>query len=282
MTDDRAPKGDPTPPSPEGLETIEDAALGIAREAGEMIAVALGGPLGVGYKDDHAGEATPRDPVSEIDRRVETLIRARIDERFPGHRVLGEEMGGVPDDGSEFVWAIDPIDGTANFVNGFPLFAASIGVLRRGRPAVGAVWCSTSHALRAGVYHARRDGPLRFEGAPVARHRDPTVRRFLAGEPETDGAEAGLPWDVRVTGSAAVECAFTAAGLLRVARFRRPNVWDVAGGLVLVTAGGGVVRARTEDGWAPFEDFALAGGDPRYSLVVGEPEAVEALCRARA
>jgi myo-inositol-1(or 4)-monophosphatase len=66
------------------------------------------------------------------------------------------------------VWAIDPIDGTTNFVNGFPLFAASIGMLHRGCPVVGAIWCSTSYALRAGVYHARAGGALRFEGEPLA------------------------------------------------------------------------------------------------------------------
>ena len=56
----------------------------------------------------------------------------------------------------------------ANFVNGFPLFAASIGVLHQGRPLVGAVWCSTSHALRAGVYHARAGGARWPTGRPMA------------------------------------------------------------------------------------------------------------------
>ena len=54
---------------------------------------------------------------------------------------------------------------------------------------------------------------------------------------------------MRKTGSAAIECAFVAAGLLRVARFERPNIWDVAGGVALVQASGGEVRTKTSQGW---------------------------------
>lgn len=101
----------------------------------------------------------------------------------------------------DFVWAVDPIDGTTNFVNGFPLFAASIGVLHRGRPIVGALWCATSHRLRAGVYHARADGELCFEGNSVMPTANPAVRGGLAGMP--DCARNVGPWEVRKTGSAA-------------------------------------------------------------------------------
>jgi hypothetical protein len=92
--------------------------------------------------------------VSEVDRATEILVRARLAERFPQHDIIGEELDERPGRGADFVWAVDPIDGTANFINGFPLFAASIGLLYRGYPLVGAIWCSTSHTLQSGVYHA--------------------------------------------------------------------------------------------------------------------------------
>lgn len=88
---------------------------------------------------------------------------------------------------------------------------------------MGALWCSTSHALRAGVYHACAGGRLRFEGEPLALEANEAVRRHLAGEPWASAGGA-LPWEVRKTGSAAIECAFVAAGLLRVARFARPRI----------------------------------------------------------
>jgi myo-inositol-1(or 4)-monophosphatase len=65
------------------------------------------------------------------------------------------------------------------------------------------------------------------------------------------------------TGSAAIECAFVAAGLLRVARFERPNVWDIAGGIALVEAAGGVAVESEGADWALFEGFAAPAADGR-------------------
>jgi myo-inositol-1(or 4)-monophosphatase len=269
-------------PSDAVLLEIEDTALELARLAGAEIQSALGRTLGIRYKKSAEGTASFRDPVSEVDHAVETLIRARLAERFPEHDIIGEEViEEAPGGGHDFLWAIDPVDGTTNFINGFPLFAASLGVLHQGRPLVGALWCSTSHALRAGVYHARAGGRLRFEGEPLALEANQAVRRHLAGEPWASAGGA-LPWEVRKTGSAAIECAFVAAGLLRVARFGRPHIWDVAGGMALVRAAGGEVRTKTPQGWVRLEQFA-ADGKPlrhwRQPVILGEPEAVEILCR---
>jgi myo-inositol-1(or 4)-monophosphatase len=264
------------------LRAIERLAVELANLAGAEIVTALGGILAVRYKTELIDESVWRDPVSEVDHRVETLIRARLAEKYPQHDIIGEEIAGGRGHNHDFVWAIDPIDGTANFVNGFPLFAASIGVLHRGRPVVGAVWCSTSHRLRPGVYHACIGGALCFDNDTAEPKLNPAVRRRLAGVP--DGDPGGGPWDVRKTGSAAIECALVAAGLLEVARFEAPNIWDVAGGLALVLAAGGEVRARGRRGWtkmARFEHGEDADADLRHwrrPLVIGKPEAVAQMC----
>src|SRR5687768_14526607 len=123
------------PPVPErDLGEIEETAVELARLAGAEIVTALGRTLAVRYKGDTEDEPTFKDPVSEIDHRVEVLIRARLAERFAGHDILGEESEERPGRDHDFVWAVDPVDGTTNFVNGFPLFAACVGVLYRGRP----------------------------------------------------------------------------------------------------------------------------------------------------
>jgi myo-inositol-1(or 4)-monophosphatase len=271
------------------LRDIERAAVDLVRLAATAIESALGRELAVRYKNLGDSDSY-RDPVSEVDQEVELLIRSHLAQRFSDHDILGEESEERPGRDHDFVWAIDPIDGTTNFVNGFPLFASSIGVLFRGRPVVGAVWCSATHALRPGVYHARRGGGLYFDNELLRPRLNAQVRRHLAGAPEV-AADGDLPWEIRKTGSASVECAFAAAGLLRVARFAQPNVWDVAGGVVLVEEAGGEVRIADEGRWQPFVDFTPrrgnddgTGEDLRYwrsEMVVGEPGAVGQVCSNR-
>ena len=268
--------------SPPMLAEIEAMAVEFAELAGAEIQAALGQTVAVRYK---GGDALPTDPVSEVDQEVERLIRLRLAAVFPQHDIVGEEVEERTGREHDVVWVIDPIDGTTNFVNGFPLFAASIGVLHQGRPVVGAVWCSTGHLLRAGVYHARAGAGLYFDGVPVVARANLAVRRRLAGEPVPSGWEE---WDVRQTGSAAIECAFVAAGLLEVARFAQPYVWDVGAGLALVQEAGRAVYTRTEQGWQPLARFVAPasgeGGPPdlrrwRQPLIIGPQEAAERLCR---
>jgi len=265
------------------LRDIEQLAVELADIAGNEIKAALGGLLAVRYKTAATDDALWRDPVSEVDRRVETMIRKRLADEFPDHDIIGEEYD-ERRHGRDFIWVVDPIDGTTNFVNGLPLFAASIGVLHKGRPVVGALWCSVSHALRAGVYHAAAGNKLRFDGADVTPKINPDVRRKLAGVPELTSQDGS--WDTRKTGSAALECAMVAAGLLQAARFASPNIWDVGGGIALVQAAGGVVRQSQGDGWKPMYRFEPGAGpdgtiDLRYwrrAIVVGRPDAVETMC----
>jgi myo-inositol-1(or 4)-monophosphatase len=257
------------------LASIEQAAVELANLAGAEIKTALGGMLSVRYKTFSESDELWRDPVSETDSRIEELIRARLAKSFREHDIIGEELDERPARDHDFVWAVDPIDGTANFVNGFPLFAATIGVLHRGQPIAGAVWCATSHALRAGVYHASLGGTLYFNGEAVAPKHNPLVRRRLAGVPGGQSNKGG--WEMRTSGSAAIECAFVAAGMLEAAHFERPNIWDIAGGVALVLAAGGSVMMAGGDGWAPLEKFEApdrgeGAPDLRYwsrSLILG-------------
>ena len=260
-------------PTPDLLARMEAVAVELATIGGREILATLGSLMAVQYKGDDNAIALMRDPVSEVDSRVEAMIRSHLADHFPDHGIIGEEMAVQAGLGSDFVWAIDPIDGTSNFINGFPLFASSVGVLYRGVPVVGALWCSTSHLLTPGVYHCGGTAGLRFEGEPVSRLPNPAVRKRLAGDPH--GQSGVGPWDGRKTGSAAIECAFVAAGLLQVARFATPNIWDVAGGIALAHASGASVFQKEDGNWSPFASF----GDQlaqmaqwRRPLILGTPE----------
>lgn len=264
-------------------------AVELAHLAGAKMTSTLGQEITVEYKQAGRGKERPTNPVSDVDQAVEALVRQRIGERFPDHGIIGEEVDLQPDPDREFLWVIDPVDGTTNFVNGFPLFAASVGVLHRGRPVAGAIWCSTGHELQAGVYHARAGGQLRFEGRAVPRNRPSVgVRRRLVAGP---GGAAGRAsqWDIRVTGSAAIECAFVAAGIFTSTVFWGLFVWDVAAGVVLVRAAGLEVWTRDSKGWKPLERFEAPAKiredrpptlrDWRQPLVVGSDEAAAEIRR---
>ncbi len=265
------------------LQELERAACELAATGGAEISAALTRTLTVRYKTSATEVMRARDPVSDVDLAVETLMRAEIGRRFPDHACLGEE-GGASASWSDFVWVLDPIDGTTNFVHAFPLFACSVGVLHRGVPVAGAVWCSSTHELRPGVFHARLGGELRFENRTL-RVRTPNehVISRLLGDPGR--FEAKLEFDRRATGSAALECAFTAAGILSSSVLRRPHVWDVAGGVALALAAKKHVWQRERDGWVPFRSFAPGLESPgsqdlrawRGSLVLGSVEVLEGL-----
>ncbi len=250
------------------LAAIERVAVELATLAGAEIANALGGIMAVRYKGEAGADEMWRDPVSEVDRRVEEMIRNRLGATFPDHGVIGEEFeASAARDGSGFVWAVDPVDGTVNFVNGFPLCAASIGVTYGGVPVVGAIWCGTSHALQPGVYHASAGGTLRFGTADIVPRSNPAVRRRLAGVPAPIPGRGG--WETRKTGSAALECAFVAAGILEAARFEHPNIWDVAAGLALVEASGAAALTETEGTWKPFQGFCEEGAADGFAAMRG-------------
>jgi myo-inositol-1(or 4)-monophosphatase len=281
---------EPLPPE-QVLAEIEAATVALARLAGEEIARALERGVQVEYKTDAKGEAQPTDPVSEVDHHVEALIRERVGSEFGDHGIIGEEVDEHADGNPDFLWVVDPLDGTTNFVNGFPLYSSAIGVLYRGIPVAGATWCSTSGALGPGVYHAHRGGGLSLDGNAVASlDRNPGLKRRLAAAP---GGAPGrtAQWDNRVTGSAALECAYVAAGIFTSARFAGLRIWDLASGLVLMEAAGRETWMRTDGNWHPFERFepparvredrAPTLRDWSQPLIVGTGEAVHALIPER-
>lgn len=218
-------------PDPAIAAALGRMAADIASAAGTQICAAYEDDLGVDFKQPAPGHTANSNPVSRIDREVESTIRTRLRRDFPDHAIVGEELP-LLQGTSPFTWVIDPIDGTTNFVNGLPLFACSIGVLYRARPIAGAIWCSSTHAFRPGTYHASIGGGLYFDRCPISR-RAAGSWRGLAAEPGAAPTYAAR-WDTRVLGCATVEFAYVAAGLLRIAYIPRPRLWDVVAGICLL------------------------------------------------
>ena len=105
-------------------EFLADEARSILREAGAA-------PSDIQYKADAS-------PVTDLDRRIEAHMRTFIDGRYPGHGILGEEHGSRDLD-ADLVWVLDPIDGTAPFIAGIPVYGTLIGLARHGRPYIGVI-----------------------------------------------------------------------------------------------------------------------------------------------
>jgi inositol-phosphate phosphatase/L-galactose 1-phosphate phosphatase/histidinol-phosphatase len=113
------------------LDTVIAFAAELADAAGEVIRPYFRQHLTVDDKPDAS-------PVTIADRAAETALRRLIVARFPDHGILGEEFGSERVD-AEYVWVLDPIDGTKSFISGVPLFGTLIALTRRGRPVVGVI-----------------------------------------------------------------------------------------------------------------------------------------------
>lgn len=122
------------------------------------------------FQSGVASEAKPDEsPVTVADREAETVVRAMIEARYPDHGISGEEFGTVRGD-AEWLWLIDPLDGTKSFLKGKPVFGALIGLAHRGRyvlgvidqPALGERW------IGADGHGTRHDGrPVRCRPCPA-------------------------------------------------------------------------------------------------------------------
>jgi myo-inositol-1(or 4)-monophosphatase len=262
------------------LKELELVAAQLARVAGAHIVAAPLDTIQVHLKRTRSSVGEDTSPVSNIDEEVEQLIRDSISKRFPSHVVLGEESELALHDESAYIWVVDPIDGTTNYLNGLPLYGCSIGVLYRHFPVVGAVWCASTHTCRPGVYHAFEEGQLSFDGVPLTR-RTP-IFRGLASEPGA-APRYGAFFDTRVLASASLECAFAAAGMIQLAYISAPRVWDVAAGISLARAAGCRVLTRRDDAWTPFAGFTALNARKRITtlrawrqpVLIGDPRAVD-------
>ena len=234
------------------LTEVEEVAVSAAKGAGEILTRYFGRLDDVGYKDERK-----TDPVTRADTETEEYVAGVVRERFPGHGVLGEE--GTGDDDSpapDFVWAVDPLDGTNDFVGGLPIFASSIGVLYRGVPVAGAVYVPWPGAATGRVFHARRGGGAfagrRQADAPDGRGRRRQARGGAGLVPERLPGRQGSSGPDR-GGTHAREHRLRARdGRGRRAPVRRScgrtSLWDCAAGAAILAEAGADVRVGR---WVP-------------------------------
>jgi myo-inositol-1(or 4)-monophosphatase len=254
------------------MHPLLNIAVRAARRAGEVIVRSL-----VRLESLEITSKGRNDYVSEIDRTAEREIIDIVRKHYPEHAILAEESGSSGT--NETVWIIDPLDGTTNFLHGFPVFAVSIAVEQRGRLEIGVVYDPMRQevftaARGAGAHlenHRMRVSKQRtLEGALLAtgfpyRQDEPYVEEYFAMLRTVSGLAAGI----RRPGSAALDLAYVAAG--RVDGFWELGLkpWDTAAGTLLIQEAGG--RVGTLDGAV----YRLGA-----NIVAGAPKVYEALIQA--
>jgi len=260
------------------LARIEGLATRWVREAGQMALRSFFQPLTVEYKQENRS-----DPVTEVDRSIESFLHTSIIGEFPDHAVLGEEGTDIDVAERDFVWVLDPLDGTTNFVNGLPLFACSAALLFKGVPEVGAIFLpvaarsagamsrtvvgvdgeSASLQIGSGVLHAHLGGGAFLDEQPI-RASDAAVPESssLSGLPGHHARQfqrldklRSNPGELRSLGSVCYETAMVASGVFRYSVFRRPKLWDVAAGILIVQESGGLGLAWLDGHWVPITSF---------------------------
>jgi histidinol phosphatase-like enzyme (inositol monophosphatase family) len=155
----------------------------LAVASGDFIRPLFADPsLAVEIKEDAS-------PVTAADRGAEELMRRMIAQRFPQHGIIGEEFGEERPD-AEWVWVLDPIDGTKSFITGVPLWGTLIGLLHRGQPVLGAIHQPILGQLMTGDGHVTllNDRPVRMRAC--SRLEEATV---LTSDPLNPGRYQNAP-----------------------------------------------------------------------------------------
>jgi myo-inositol-1(or 4)-monophosphatase len=237
------------------LESFKNFAVVLAREAGAIQQSRFGCPNDIEYKGSV-------DLVTSVDRRCEAAITGRIRDRFPDHDMVSEESES-PLTGSPFRWHVDPLDGTTNYVHGYPCFSVAIALEVEGEMTMGVVYDPVRDEMFYGTkghgafLNGRRirvsptadlDHSLLATGFPydIRRSRENNIDYFTRFSLVSQG--------VRQDGSAALDLCYVAMGRFDGYWEMKLASWDLAAGTLVVQEAGGRVsgfgggRFRIESG----------------------------------
>ncbi len=226
------------------MEPMLNIAVSAARRAGDIIVRSVDR-----VQDIRVNTKGHNDFVSEVDRRAEAVIIDTLQKAYPDHSILGEESG-MHEGSQEYQWVIDPLDGTTNFLHGYPQFAVSIAVKYKQRLEHAVIYDPLRQELftasrgRGALLNDRRirvskaaylKNALLGTGFPFKRQDvlDTYLQTFKALFVTTSG--------IRRAGSAALDLAYVAAGRLDGFWEFHLKEWDMAAGALLILEAGGMV-----------------------------------------
>ena len=237
--------------------------------AGELLRENLNGSREISYK----GEINL---VTEMDRRSERMIVETLSRSFPEHRIMAEEET-IIENGSEFMWIIDPLDGTTNYAHGYPCFSVSVALERSGVVILGIVYDPMRNELFTAV---KENGAYLND----ERIRVSTTEQLIQSLLST-----GFPYDrnvskdnnlnyfsalimasqeIRRDGSAALDLCAVAAGRFDGFWELKLNPWDVAAGSIIVEEAGGTVTNLSGEVFSVYDKAILASNGKIHKHMV--------------
>lgn len=222
-------------------------------------------------------EKAHHDFVSEVDQLAEQAIIRTVHKLYPGHGILAEESGAQA--GDEYQWVIDPLDGTTNFLHGFPQFAVSIAVMHKGALEHAVVF----DPLRNELFTASRGGGayLNDRRMRVSRIKDMDdallgtgfpfrTQEYLNSYLEMFRVLFPMTSGIRRAGSAALDLAYVAAGRLDGFWEIGLSIWDMAAGALLIREAGGIITD-----FSAGDEFLATG-----NVIAGNPRIHQAMHQA--
>lgn len=212
--------------------------------------------------------------VTEADLAAEKRIINIIQKKYPKHHILSEEAGKIDGD-SEYQWIIDPLDGTTNFSLGNPFFAVSIGLLKNNEIELGVVYAPF---LDEFYYAQKGRGAYLNRKKITVSENDQVNKAFFVFCEGGDHAQQRIVQiynrlifqarNVKKLGSAAIECAWVAAGKVDGYFTTQTHPWDVAGGIALIQEAGGVVSDFQGRDWPMNDADFLASNSKLHNYLI--------------
>lgn len=215
----------------------------ISHEAGEIVRNGFGKNFGIEYKTNEANI------VTDIDKASEKHIKEFIQKNFPSHSILAEE-GGETLNNSEYLWVVDPLDGTTNFAHGLPIFSISIGVQKDGKTIMGVVY----DIMQDITYAAEKGGGAFADSQRINVSKNDNLAHsvLVTGFPYniSDNPENALEKftsltrasrGIRRLGSAAIDFCYVARGVFDGFWEVYLHPWDMCAGKLIVEEAGGLV-----------------------------------------
>ena len=250
------------------LDKIQEIATGWAKEVGKIhLSYFRGTNLGIETKSNIY------DVVTRADKQGEAFLLEQIQKLFPGHGILGEESGAHTGTG-DYLWVLDPLDGTNNFSQGLPVFTVSIGLHYKGETVLGVVYAPYLNEM----YTAVKGKGAYLNGEPIRVSGKSALEESVLGtgfpydkdvNPDNNAANLAsiLPHlrGIRRMGSAAYDLACVAAGFLDGYWELALHSWDMCAGALLVEEAGGIVRSFRED-----RGISIMAGNENLVKKIGE------------